>query len=113
MIYLKNRSCCLASRSQVTSKCGKNRGLTHELQASVSLMFDVFCDLLLNRRMQNGIYLLNRHNSLEIVGFERLGFHFKKTRIIQSLLYSLLVESFRFCDEDEGERYSVLSSALP
>ena len=97
----------------MTSKCGKNRGLTHELQASVSLMFDVFCDLLLNRRTQHGFYLLNRYNSLEIVGFERLGFHFKKTRIIQSLLYSLLVESFRFCDEDEyqDEPFSVLSSA--
>ena len=61
----------------------------------------------------HGIYLLNRYNSLEIVGFERLGFHFKKAPIIQSLLYSLLIESFRFWDEDEGERYSVLSSALP
>ena len=45
--------------------------------------------------------------------FERLESHFKKTRIIQSLLYSLLVESFRFWDKDEDERLSVLSSALP
>ena len=44
-----------SNRSQITSKCGKNKELAHELQASVSLMFiphfDVFCDLLLNRPM--------------------------------------------------------------
>ena len=38
----------------MTSKCGKNKKVAHEPQASVSLMllphFDVFCDLLLNRR---------------------------------------------------------------
>ena len=37
----------------MTSKCGGNKEVTHEPQASVSLMFlphfDVFCDLLLNR----------------------------------------------------------------
>ena len=37
-------------RSQMTSKCGKNKKVAHELQASVSLVFliphfDVFCDL--------------------------------------------------------------------
>ena len=41
------------NRSQMTSKCDKNKEVTHEPQASVSLMFlphfDVFCDLLLNR----------------------------------------------------------------
>ena len=41
------------NRSQMTSKCGKNKEVTHEPQASVSLMFlphfDVFCDLFLNR----------------------------------------------------------------
>ena len=38
----------------MTSKCGKNKKVAHEAQPSVSLMFlphfDVFCDLLLNRR---------------------------------------------------------------
>ena len=76
-------------------------------------MFDVICYLLLNGRTQHEVYLLNRYNSLEKVRFERLESHFKKTRIIQSLLYSLLVESFRFWDKDEDERLSVLSSALP
>ena len=46
-------------RSQMTSKCGKNKVVAHEPQASVSLMFlphfDVLCDLLLNRPM--AIYL--------------------------------------------------------
>ena len=42
------------NRSQMTSKCGKNKQVAHEAQPSVSLMFlphfDVLCDLLLNRR---------------------------------------------------------------
>ena len=43
-----------SNRSQMTSKCGKNKKVAHEAQPSVSLMFlphfDVLCDLLLNRR---------------------------------------------------------------
>ena len=43
-----------SSRSQMTSKCGKNKKVAHEAQPSVSLMFlphfDVLCDLLMNRR---------------------------------------------------------------
>ena len=43
-----------SNRSQMTSKCGKNKKKAHEAQPSVSLMFlphfDVLCDLLLNRR---------------------------------------------------------------
>ena len=50
MIVGKN----LSNRSQMTSKCGKNKKVVHEAQPSVSLMFlphfDVLCDLLLNRR---------------------------------------------------------------
>ena len=46
--------CLFSNRSQRTSKCGKNKKVTHEAQLSVSLMFlphfDVLCDLLLNRR---------------------------------------------------------------
>ena len=44
-----------SNRSQMTSKCGKNKKVAHEAQPSVSPMFlphfDVLCDLLLNRRM--------------------------------------------------------------
>ena len=43
-----------SNRSQMTSKCGKNKKVAHKVQPSVSLMFlphfDVLCDLLLNRR---------------------------------------------------------------
>ena len=57
MVYLTNRfyvSVRLSrNRSQMMSKCVKNKGAAHEPQASVSLMFlpnfDVLCDLLLNR----------------------------------------------------------------
>ena len=42
------------NRSQMTSKCGRNKKVAHEAQPSVSLVFlphfDVLCDLLLNRR---------------------------------------------------------------
>ena len=42
-----------SNRSQMTSKCGKNKKVAHEAQPSVSLIFlphfDVLCDLLLNR----------------------------------------------------------------
>ena len=38
-----------SNRSQITSKCGKNKKVAHEAQPSVSLMFlphfDVLCDL--------------------------------------------------------------------
>ena len=41
-------------RSQMTSKCRKNKEVAHEPQATVSLLFlphfEVLCDLLLNRR---------------------------------------------------------------
>ena len=44
-----------SKRSQMTSKCGKNKKVAHEAQPSASLMFlphfDILCDLLLNRRM--------------------------------------------------------------
>ena len=42
------------NRSQMTSKCGKNKKVAHEAQPSMSLIFlshfDVLYDLLLNRR---------------------------------------------------------------
>ena len=57
-IYLTNRFHVavrlFSNRSQMTSKCGKNKKMDHEVQPRVSLMFlshfDVICDLLLNRR---------------------------------------------------------------
>ena len=43
-----------SNRSQMTSKCGKNKKVAHEALPHLSLMFlqhfYVFCDLLLNRR---------------------------------------------------------------
>ena len=43
-----------SNRSQMTSKCGKNKKVAHEAQP-LSLMFlphfDILCDLLLNRRI--------------------------------------------------------------
>ena len=58
VFYLTNRFHVavrlFSNRSQMTSKCGKNKKVAHEAQPSVSLMFlphfDVLCDLLLNRR---------------------------------------------------------------
>ena len=57
MFYLTNRFQVavrlLSNRSQMTSKCGKNKNVAHEAQLSVSLMFlphfDVLRDLLPNR----------------------------------------------------------------
>ena len=57
MQYLTNRfhvaMRLFSNRSQMTSKCRKNKEVAHEPQASVSLLFlphfDVLCDLLLNR----------------------------------------------------------------
>ena len=53
-----------SNRSQMTSKCGKNRKVAHEAQPSVSLMFlphfDVICDLLLNRRTATNNVLYNK-----------------------------------------------------
>ena len=54
---------CVCSVIDRTSKCGKNKDVAREPQASVSLMFlphfDVFSDLLLNRPTATwtGIYL--------------------------------------------------------
>ena len=58
-IYLTNRFQVavrlFSNRSQMTSKCGKNKKVAHKAQPSASLMFlphfDVLCDLLLSRCM--------------------------------------------------------------
>ena len=55
--YLSNRFQVavrlFSNRSQMMSKCGRNKKVAHEAQPSVSLMFlphfDILCDLLLNR----------------------------------------------------------------
>ena len=39
-----------SNRSQMTSKCGKNKKVAHEAQLMFLPYFDVLCDLLLNRR---------------------------------------------------------------
>ena len=57
LLYKTNRfqvaMCLFSNRSQMTSKCGKNKKVAHDAQPSVALMFlppfDVICDLLLNR----------------------------------------------------------------
>ena len=52
-LYSHFAVCLFSYRSQMTSKCGKNKKVAHEAQASVSLMFlphfDVFFDQKLNR----------------------------------------------------------------
>ena len=57
MIYLTNRFHVavrlFSNRSQLTSKCGKNKEVEQELQASALLMFEVICDLLLNQTHGN------------------------------------------------------------
>ena len=68
-----------SNRSQMTSKCGKNKNVALEAQLSVSLMFlphfDVICDLLLNRRMAtwNLFVLYNK----ELKYMEKKPFYFK------------------------------------
>ena len=60
-VYLTNRfhvaMRLFSNRSQMTSKCGKNKKMAHGAQPSVSLMFlphfDVICDLLLNQTHGN------------------------------------------------------------
>ena len=39
-----------SNRSQMTSKCGKNKKVAHEARGMFLPHFDVLCDLLLNRR---------------------------------------------------------------
>ena len=52
-----------SNRSQKTLKCGKNASDTLGYASCATFLFlphfDVFCDLLLNRHQQHGIYLLN------------------------------------------------------
>ena len=43
-----------SNRSQMTSKCGKNKNVAHECVTVAERVTDVFCDLLLNRRNNMG-----------------------------------------------------------
>ena len=67
-----------SNRSQMTSKCGKNKKVAHEVQPSVSLMFlphfDVLCDLLLNRRMATWNLFVLYNKKIKIHGKNALLF---------------------------------------
>ena len=61
-----------SDRSQMMSKCGMNKKVSHEAQPSVSLMFlphfDVLCDLLLNRRTATwNLFVLYNKNALKFL----------------------------------------------
>ena len=81
--YLTNRFhvavLLFSSRSQMTSKCDKNKKVAHEAQPSVSLVFllhfDVLCDLLLNRCTEtwNLVVLYNKKLKYK----EKMPFYFK------------------------------------
>ena len=68
-----------SNRSQMTSKCGKNKKVAHEAQPSVSLMFlqhsDVLCNLLLNRRTATWNLFVLYNKKLKYT--ERMPFYFK------------------------------------
>ena len=63
----------------MTSKCGKNKKVAHEVQPSVSLMFlphfDVPCDLLLNRHMATRNLCVLYNEKLKYA--EKMLFYFK------------------------------------
>ena len=83
IIYLTNRFHVavrlFSNRSQMTSKCRKNKKVAHEAQSSVSLMFlphfDVFCDLLLNRRTATWNLFVLCNKKLKYT--EKIPFYFK------------------------------------
>ena len=81
IVHLTNRFhvavCLFSNRSQMTSKCDKNKKVAHEAQPSVSLMFlphfDVLRDLLLNRRKV--LYFVLYRKKLKYT--EKIPFYFK------------------------------------
>ena len=83
MFQLTNRFhvavCLFSNRSQVTSKCGKNKKVAHEALPSVSLMFlphfDILCDLLLNRRTATWNLFVLYNKKLKYT--EKMPFYFK------------------------------------
>ena len=50
-------ACLFSKRSQMMSKCGKNKKVTHKVQPSVSLMFLQYFDGFCTNPWQHGIYL--------------------------------------------------------
>ena len=78
-----------SNRSQMTSKCGKNKKVAHEAQPSVSLMFlphfDVLCDLLLNRRTATWNLLVLYNKELKYTGKKAFYFKFRHFDVIYCL----------------------------
>ena len=83
--YLTNRSLVavrlFSNRSQMTSKCGKNKKVAHEAQLSVSLIFlphfDIICDLLLNRSMATWNLFVLYNKKLKYMYMEKNEFLFQ------------------------------------
>ena len=78
-----------SNTSQMTSECGRT-SVTHSVVARVPLFcsYHIFiCDLLLNRRTQHGIYLLNIN----------LSHHAVWNDFLVRLLLSKVFETFRLC----------------
>ena len=71
------------------SKCGKNKEVAHEQQASVSVMcsshFDVFCDLMITEQT---------HGSMESICFIKCSEKKKKTDTHFCLVYCLTARGF-------------------
>ena len=63
LVQLTNRFhvavCLFSKRSQMTSKCGKNKNVAHETIAEcvTDILTPVFSDLLLTYARQHGLYL--------------------------------------------------------
>ena len=82
-----------SNRSQMTSKCGKNKKVAHEVQPSLSLMFlphfDVLCNLLLNRRTATwNLFVLNN---------KELKKSFNDDLIYRSILQKIMCEDQSEC----------------
>ena len=71
--------CLFSNRSQMMSKCGKNKKVAHKAQLSVSLTFlphfDILCDLLLNRHTPTWNVFVLYKNELKYT--EKEPFYFK------------------------------------
>ena len=81
-----------SNRSQMTSKCSKNKKVAHEAQPSVSLMFlphfDVLCDLLLNRRTATWNLFVLYNKKIKIHGKNALLFQISKIALTWSYVYT-------------------------
>ena len=83
VVYLTNRLHVavrlFSNRSQMMSKCGKDKKVAHEAQPSVSLMFlphfEVLYDLLLNRRTATWNLFVLYNKKLKYTG--KMPFYFE------------------------------------